>query len=262
MNISGNTILITGGASGIGLELATQLMELDNTIIITGRDPVKLALAKETRQGIYVFQSDVNDPKAITTLYEKVISEFPKLNILINNAGIMCKINFNEEGSDLEGLTREIETNLSGPIRMVQQFLPLLKTQKSAAIVNVTSGLAFVPLPISPIYCATKAALHSFTQSLRVQLKNTNVNVFELAPPAIDTAVVHTTFTANDIKDLKLMEPKDLVKHAIYGLEKNILEIRPGFSNMLKIMSRIAPGFILKQLSKSFESWNNRIKPG
>jgi uncharacterized oxidoreductase len=104
-----------------------------------------------------------------------VSREYPALNILINNAGVMRKINLQDNGSDLEDISREIETNLIGPVRMVKQFLPLLKVQPSAAIVNVSSGLAFTPFPISPIYCAAKAGVHSFTQSLRVQLKNTNV---------------------------------------------------------------------------------------
>jgi uncharacterized oxidoreductase len=137
---------------------------------------------------------------------------------------------------------------------MVKQFIPLLKKQQNAAIINVSSGLAFVPLPISPIYCATKAALHSFTLSLRVQLKHTNVKVFELAPPATDIPSLRDSFTTDEIKDMEnLMDPKVLVKHTINSIEKNIFEIRPGLSNRLKAMSRIAPGFILKQLSKSWE---------
>src|SRR5258708_29096996 len=111
-------------------------------------------------------------------------NNFLSSTILINNAGIMRKINVHDKAGSLEDITREIEVNLIGPIRMVKQFLPHLKTKSEAAIMNVSSGLAFVPLPISPVYCATKAGLHSFTESLRVQLKNTKVKVFDLAPPA------------------------------------------------------------------------------
>ncbi len=253
MKTSGNTILITGGSSGIGLELATQLLALGNTVIITGRDQTKLDLAAKILPGIHTIQSDVSDAKAIIALHEVVVSEFPELNILINNAGIMCRINLNDEKNDLEDMTREIDTNLNGPIRMVKQFIPHLKTQENVAIINVSSALAFVPLPISPIYCATKAALHSFTQSLRVQLKHTNIKVFELAPPAINTSSVHNLLTTDELKDMQLMDITVLVKHVIDGIEKNVFEIRPGSSNLLNIMSRIAPGFILKQLSKPWD---------
>src|SRR6266481_2448580 len=115
------------------------------------------------KRPFHTFRSDVSDPKAIATLYEKVTKQFPDLNILINNAGIMREINVHDKAGSLEDITREIEINLSGPIRMVKQFLPHLKTKSEAAIMNVSSGLAFVPLPISPVYCATKAGLHSFT---------------------------------------------------------------------------------------------------
>jgi len=171
MKLTSNTILITGGGSGIGYELTKQLTAFGNTILITGRDQSKMDRAKAAFPNIHTFRSDVSDPKAITTLYEQVTKQFPELNILINNAGIMREINVHDKGGSLEDITREIEINLSGPIRMVKQFLPHLKTKSEAAIMNVSSGLAFVPLAISPVYCATKAGLHSFTESLRVQLK-------------------------------------------------------------------------------------------
>src|SRR5437899_12358074 len=137
-----------------------------NTILITGRDQAKMDRAKAAFPKIHSFRSDVSDPKAIATLYEEVHKQFPELTILINNAGIMREINIHDKAGSLEDITREIEINLSGPIRMVKQFLPHLKTKSDAAIMNVSSGLAFVPLPISPVYCATKAGLHSFTESL------------------------------------------------------------------------------------------------
>src|SRR5258707_7572078 len=140
--------------------LTKELTALGNTILITGRDEAKMDRAKATIPKIHTFQSDVSDPKAIIALYEKVTKQFPELNILINNAGIMREINVHDKAGGLEDITREIEINLNGPIRMVKQFLPHLKTKWEAAIMNVSSGLAFVPLPISPVYCATKAGLH------------------------------------------------------------------------------------------------------
>jgi uncharacterized oxidoreductase len=249
MDLSGNTILITGGTSGIGLELATQLVALDNMVIVTGRSKSGLDAAKEQLPSVHPIQSDAGDPVAISTLYSDVVRDFPGLNVLINNAGIMRKINLHKFASDLRGLTHEIEINLNGPIMMAVQFLPQLKMQKKAAIVNVSSGLAFVPLAISPVYCAAKAAIHSFTQSLRLQLKHTNVSVFEVAPPLTETSLFQGDMSMSDI-NVKPMKVTALVEHALNGIKHDRLEIRPGLSNMLMIMSRIAPNFIVKQLGK------------
>jgi uncharacterized oxidoreductase len=262
MNLSGNTILITGGTSGIGFELAAELLKLGNTVIITGRDQRRLEEAQRKLPGVHTFQSDVSDPQSIPVLFDAVIQKFPGLNVLINNAGIMRKINLqgrkNETQSGaanaLQDIGREIEINLLGPIRMVKQFLPQLKVVNGAAIVNVSSGLAFVPFPIAPIYCATKAGLHSFTQSLRAQLKNTRIKVFELAPPATQTPLLTMEgFTPEDMKGAQIMDLHKMVAVAIDGLKNDRLEIRPGQSNILKLMSRIAPQFILNQLSKSVD---------
>jgi uncharacterized oxidoreductase len=249
MKMSNNTILITGGGAGIGLELAKQLTKLGNRIVITGRDQVKLKKAKEQLPQIHTIVSDVSKPKEIDALFETVKKEFPEMNMLINNAGIMRTINVHDSEGSLEDVTREIETNLNGPIRMIKKFLPHLKTKSEAAIVNVSSGLAFVPFPIAPIYCATKAGLHSFTLSLRAQLKNSNVKVFELAPPATQTEILGD-FNKEDMKGVPIMKVEDMVAAAVKGFMADQFEIRPGQSNQLKLMSRLAPEFILKQLSK------------
>jgi uncharacterized oxidoreductase len=253
MKLRNNTILITGGAGGIGYELTKQLTALGNTVLITGRDQAKMDRAKAAFPKIHTFQSDVSDPEAIATLYEKVTQQFPELNILINNAGIMRKINVHDKAGSLEDITREIEVNLSGPIRMVKQFLPHLKTKSEAAIMNVSSGLAFVPLPISPVYCATKAGLHSFTESLRVQLKNTKVKVFDLAPPATQTELLGGDFDVEDMKGASIMKVEEMVQVAVKGMQTDQFEIRPGQANQLKMMNRLAPGFILKQMSRSVD---------
>src|SRR6202035_5228726 len=241
MKLTSNTILITGGGSGIGYELTKQLTALGNTILITGRDQAKLDRAKADFPKIHTFQSDVSDPKAIATLYEKVTKQFPGLNILINNAGIMREINVHDKAGSLEDITREIEINLSGPIRMVKQFLPHLKTKSEAAIMNVSS-----------VYCATKSGLHSFTESLRVQLKNTKVKVFELAPPATQTELLGD-FDVEDMKGASVMTVEKMVRVAVKGMQTDRFEIRPGQANQLKMMNRLAPGFILKQMSRSVD---------
>jgi uncharacterized oxidoreductase len=249
MELTKNTILITGGTSGFGLEFAKRLLEAGNTVIVTGRDPIKLAAAKKTLNGLQTFQSDVSKPEEIAELYEKVITQFPQLNILINNAGQMRKISLHDTSIGLSDITREIETNLMGPIRMVQAFLPHLKQMESAAILNVTSGLALVPFPISPIYGATKSGLRSYTKSLRVQLKHTKIKVFELIAPAAKTPL-NDEFRNLENYDAKQMDPVELVDTALKGMKKDTYEIYPGIARVLYFLSRFAPGFILKALSK------------
>ena len=247
MKLAQRTILITGGGSGIGLELAKQLLGRGNTVVVTGRDPAKLDAAKQALPGLHTFTSDVSDPAAIMALHQGVLAQFPALDTLINNAGIMRNLNLNQD-RDLTDVTREIEINLSGPVRMVQQFLSHLKSRPDALIVNVSSGLAFIPLPLSPVYCATKAAVHSFTQSLRAQLQGTGVTVVELAPPGTETPLFRGEF--DEFKEQKTMPVSVLAERAIAGIEAGKLEIRPGLSNVLKAMSRVAPGFMFKQMVK------------
>lgn len=251
MKISGNIILITGGTSGIGLELAAQLLKLGNTVIVTGRDRAKLEQTAKQLPNVHTFQSDVADPQAIARLYEQVVKEFPDLNILINNAGEMRKLNLHDPSIGLENITREIDINLSGPVRMVQQFLPHLKTRKTAAIINVTSGLALVPFPLAPIYGATKAGLRSYTKSLRMQLAKTDIKVFELIAPAAKTPL-NDKF-AGDIGNEMMMDAAKLVGIAIKGLQKDKLEIYPGLAGALKYLSRLAPDLLFKQMSKIAE---------
>ncbi|EJL80874.1 short-chain dehydrogenase, teichoic and lipoteichoic acid D-alanine esterification [Herbaspirillum sp. CF444] len=251
MKLKNKTILITGGSSGIGLELARRLIALGNTVIITGRDSEKLHAAKRVLPQVHAIQSDVSDAGAIAALHAQVTAQFPALNVLINNAGIMRNLDLNDTRHGVADITREIDINLSGPLRMVQQFLPHLKAQKDAAIINVSSGLAFVPFASSPVYSATKAALHSYSQALRVQLRGSSVAVIELAPPGTETPLFRDEFK-EEVKDMKAMDVKVLAEHAIKGIEAGKLEIRPGLSNVLKLMSRLAPEFMLNQLAKSF----------
>jgi uncharacterized oxidoreductase len=248
MKLSGRTILITGGSSGIGLEMAAQLLARGNVVIITGRDGQALNDAKRRLPAIETIQSDVSDPVAIRALFDTVIERFPRLDTLVNNAGIMRNLKLGEDRS-LEDITREIDIDLSGPIRMVQQFLPHLRNQRDALIVNVSSGLAFVPMPISPVYSAAKAAIHAYTRCLRVQLEGSTVSVIELAPPGTETPLFRGEF-ADEMKGQKGMPVDILVRRAIDSMEAGKVEIRPGLSNILKIASRIAPGVIFGQLSK------------
>ena len=248
MELKNNTILITGGTSGLGLEFAKQLLELGNTVIVTGRDAKKLEQVKSKYPKINTFQSDVSDPKAIEALYSTVVSQFPRLNILVNNAGEMRRINLNDEANNVYNIAQEIEINLSGPIRMIQKFLPHLKKQKSGAIVNVTSGLSLIPFPISPVYGATKSGLRSYTKSLRVQLKKTSIKVFELVPPGAKTQL-NDKFSS-DVDPKSLMNVDKLIAFAIRGIEKDEFEIYPGVAALIKVMSRLAPSLIFGRMAK------------
>jgi len=257
MNISENTILITGGTSGIGFEMAKQLLALGNTVLITGRSEEKLAAAKAELGDVSALLCDASNPDDIQRLYAQVVQDFPKLNMLINNAGIMRKINLQDHDYNAQSLTQEIDTNIKGPIWMCDAFLPLLKKNAGAAIVNVSSGLAFVPLPIAPVYCATKAALHFYSLSLREQLRNTDIKVFELAPPATKTTLLDT-FDAAEMKGTSFMTTPDLVNSFIQGLRCNKFEICPGQSAQLRFMSRFFPKFIRKQLSVSVDGMHKQ----
>jgi uncharacterized oxidoreductase len=187
MDMSGNTILITGGGSGIGRGLAEAFHASGNRVIITGRRQEVLEETVRANPGMTHLVLDVDDADAIRAFAAQVVKDCPALNVLINNAGIMRAENLLSEPFDLSDSETTITTNLLGPIRLTTALLPHLRRQTSATVVNVSSGLAFLPLAGTPTYCATKAALHSYSQSLRYQLRKTTVRVIELAPPAVAT---------------------------------------------------------------------------
>lgn len=185
MKISGNTILITGGGTGIGRGLAEALVKEGNKVIITGRRKGKLDETVKANPGIVGIALDVDDPGMIDDVAQQIAREYPDLNVLINNAGIADP----EKLSDgkLETAEAIVTTNILGPIRLTAALLPLLLKQKDATVVNVTSGLGFLPLTLMPTYSASKAFMHSYTESLRYQLQNSNVKVKELIPPYVQT---------------------------------------------------------------------------
>jgi uncharacterized oxidoreductase len=187
MNLSGNTILITGGGSGIGRGLAESFHALGNQVIIAGRRQQALDGTTAANPGMKSLQLDIEHRAPIRAFAAQVIEEFPSLNVLINNAGIMRAENFLDQQPDLADAESIIATNLLGPIRLTAALLPHLQNQQHAAIINVSSGLAFMPRARTPTYCATKAALHSYTLSLRAQLRGTSIEVLELIPPYVAT---------------------------------------------------------------------------
>jgi len=187
MDMNGNTILITGGGTGIGRGLAEAFHAAGNHVIIAGRRPELLAEVVAINPGMASTVLDVADPAAILAFAERIADEHPALNVLINNAGIMKTEDLLREPVDLSACEATIAINLFGPIRLTAAMLPHLRLKPAAAVINLTSGLAFVPRADTPTYSATKAAMHSYTQSLRFLLRDTSVQVIELAPPLVAT---------------------------------------------------------------------------
>jgi uncharacterized oxidoreductase len=245
MNLSGNTILITGGSNGIGLALARKFVELGNEVIVTGRTQERLDAALKAEPKLKTFRGDAGEPKAIAELAKEMRTKYPKLNVLINNAGIMIYRNLAVQDPDLESLTSEIETNFCGPVRLTSALIDVIKANKGT-VINVSSGLAFVPLTAAPVYCATKAAMHSYTITLRQQLRDHGVEVIELAPPAVRTDLAKLP----EGPGVTVISTDELVAATIKGLKKGMTEICPGQSAQLRMMGRLAPGFIQGQLEK------------
>ena len=247
MKLTNRTILITGGSAGIGLAFARKFLELGNQVIVTGRRQEVLEKLKANYPKLHTIQSDVADPAQIASLAKRVKASLPKLDVLMNNAGIMIHKNLTAPATDLEGLTAELDINLGGVIRMTSAFIDILTANKGT-VINVSSGLAFVPLSSAPIYCATKAAVHSYTQSLRFQLEQSGVEVIELMPPAVKTEL------SADLPEgglVALISTDELLKQTFAAFKKGKLEIRPGQANLLALMRRLAPGFMNRQLWKA-----------
>ncbi len=185
MNLTGHTILITGGATGIGLALAAELARRGNEIIVCGRPAARLERAAEWIPRLHTRIADVSDASSRRDLVRWLLAEHPKLNVLVNNAGVQHLFSVAAGERDLERADEEISINLLAPIHLTAELIPHLLQQPASAIVNVSSGLGFAPLAHMPVYCATKAAMHSLTMSMRHQLRTTSVRVFEVIPPIV-----------------------------------------------------------------------------
>src|SRR5438270_90408 len=246
MKLRNRTILITGGSAGIGLAFALKFAELGNRVIVTGRRQRALDEVKAKYPKLHTIQSDVANPGQIAALAARVKAEFPSLDVLMNNAGIMIHRNLKAPAADLAELMAEMNINVGGVIGMTSAFIDILTANKGT-LINVSSALAFVPLPSAPIYSASKAAIHSYTQSLRFQLQEAGVEVIELMPPA-----VKTDLTA-DLPEgsLNLITTDELVKQSFTAFKAGALEIRPGQAKLLALMSRLAPEFINGRLWKA-----------
>jgi uncharacterized oxidoreductase len=223
MDLSANTILITGGASGIGLALAERFLQVGSRVIVCGRREEKLREAQARCPGLAIRVCDVAEEGERVALARWAATEFPRLNVLVNNAGVQRRMQLSTP-EEWRETRREIAINLEAPIHLTRLFIPHLLTQERPAIVNITSGLAFSPLAGVPVYCATKAALRSFTLSLRHQLAQTPIRVVEVMPPAVNTDLggpgLHTFG----------VPVAEFAEHVMVRLREGTLEIPFGFS--------------------------------
>jgi uncharacterized oxidoreductase len=242
MNTTNNTVLITGGGSGIGFEIAKLFSENGNHVIITGRNEKRLQDASSKLKNVNFIVSDVSNEQDVNQLVAKIENDFPALNIVINNAGRSIVYNLAKENiNGLDKSMEEMATNYFSVIRLTEKLLPLLKKQPAAAIVNVSSISAFVPTHVLPTYSASKAALHSYTQALRVTLdKSTSIKVYELMPPLVDT-----DFSA-EIGGSNGIHPSLVAADLLKAIASETYEIHVGATADLYQLFRSSPEDALK----------------
>jgi len=250
MDLSGNTVLITGGATGIGYAFAESFLEAGNEVIICGRRKDRLLEAQKKHPEFHIKVCDVAEEKDRIALVEWISSKFSKLNILINNAGVQRDIDFTKGIDEFIAGENEVRINLEAPIILTGLLIPFLAGKLEAAIINVSSGLGFVPAAKMPIYSATKAGLHAFSMALRHQLLKSGIKVFEVVPPAVDTELnpEGRAKRGNFKVDLK---PEPFVDAVMEGLKNNIFEIGYGMTEGHLKASR-------EDLDKSFQQMNSR----
>lgn len=232
MKTSGNTALITAGGSGIDLALAELLLKRGNTVIICGRRGKRLKSAKKRLPGLNIRVCDISKPRSRDALVAWLTSNFKELNILVNNAGIQRAVDFLKGRRHLGDADEEVATNLTAPIHLSALLIPHLRRKKEAAIVNVSSGLAFTPLAAVPVYCATKAAFHSLSMCLRHQLRGTSVRIFELAPPTVATELSGRRHRPEDGEHI--MTSKAVAAGILDALSRNHYEVALGAAENLR----------------------------
>jgi uncharacterized oxidoreductase len=243
MKTTQNTILITGGSAGIGLAMAKLFAEKGNHVIITGRNAERLQKAASQLKNVTAIQFDVTKEEDVDRLVKKLDQEFPNLNILINNAGNAFLYKLVAGAGAFEKAREEMLTNYLAPIRLTEKLLPLLERQKESAVVNVSSIVAFAPNHKMPGYGASKAALHSYTQSLRITLEPTSVKVFELMPPLVDTEFSTEIGGANGIA------PSVVAEELFAAFEKDEYQIHVGKTAQIYQLSLSSPADALAAMN-------------
>lgn len=242
MRLTNNTVLITGGASGIGLALAKAFLQRGNTVIIAGRDQAKLAAAKNEFSALVTFHGDIRRESDRVNLADFVTNEFPGFNVLVNNAGVYHEYSFLDSADHAVRIDEELQTNLSAPIQLVERLLPLLRKQPQAAIVNVTSALAGVMHDPAAVYCAAKAGLAMFTRVLRRQLRGTNIRVFEIVPPLVDTRMCRG--------GAGKMSPARLAEESLQAMARGQEEILVGRTKLFYFLNWLYPKLATKTIGR------------
>ncbi len=242
MDVKGNTILITGGATGIGLALAEAFLREGNEVIVCARTEANLRLAKERNPRLHIRRCDISIEAERKGLHDWVFANFPEMNVLVNNAGIQRMMDLKKGLTDLISNLEadgedEIDINLKAIVYLSAHFIPEFQGMQRAAIMNIGSGLGFIPISIMPLYCATKAAVHSFTISLRHQLRNTSVQVFEVIPPTVDTNIDKGARERRGQAE-RGIPPRDVADAVIAGMKRDELEIAIGMAQGLRKSSR------------------------
>ena len=250
MNLTGNTVLITGGATGIGYALAEAFLKARNEVIICGRRMERLREAEKNHPRLHIKVCDVARDEDRRELVKWTTANFGNLNILINNAGVQRDIDFIKGIAEFEAGDNEIRINLEAPIILSGLFLPYLTGKREAAIINVSSGLGFVPAAKMPVYSATKAGLHAFSMALRHQLKQQGIRVFEVVPPAVDTEL-NPQGRANRGGFKVDLKPAEFVAAVMQGLQNDTFEIGYRMTERSIKASRA-------ELDQSFQQMNNR----
>ncbi|MDP4605507.1 MAG: SDR family NAD(P)-dependent oxidoreductase [Erythrobacter sp.] len=230
MQLSGKTILLTGGSAGIGRAMALQLKAKGARVMLTGRNPERLAAMQA--EGFEVLEADLSNAGGVDALIAALGDA--ELDVLINNAGQLVDHDFRKAAPDADAADEGIYANLSAPIRLITALVPRLRARPQAAIVNVTSGLAIAPAARQPVYCATKAGLRFYTLALREQLKGTAIQVIEALPPVVDTQM-------NDGNPMKKMPVEECARQIITAIERGQDEANIGMTRALRILESIAP---------------------
>jgi short-subunit dehydrogenase involved in D-alanine esterification of teichoic acids len=230
MQLTGNTVLITGGASGIGLALARKFLRTNNKVIIISRNQQKLASVKAALPDITIEPADITNLQTL----EKIAQKYCQINILINNAGIQYNYNFTDPQITADVIDTELRTNLIAPLQLTLLMIPNLLTKQSAAIINITSGLALVPKQSAPIYCSSKAGLHIASKALRWQLERTPIKVFEIIAPLVDTPMTQGRGKGK-------IQPDTLVEEFWQNFSRDHYEMLIGKSKLLYLMQRFLP---------------------
>ena len=248
MDIAGKAILVTGGSKGIGKEIVKKLHAQKATVIACGRETESLDQLAAEVPGVHVAVCDVTRLEQVKALKEFCRHVVGRIDILINNAAIFRRFDILDEAYGLDAQVQEIDINLVGPIMLTHVFLPDLVQQKESVIVNLTSPSAFLPLVKAPIYSATKAAIQSWTLSLREQLKDTGVRVIDLNPPAVDTQMNKNN---PGVEGMTLMSPEKFADIFVKGLQNGQDEIMPSHAGFLRVMRRVAPGLAFRVMNKN-----------